>query len=469
MMLGNLQQQCSSYTYIAHRRAGKSVGGAYVFSWFINKLLREKEIIKLKADVDSRNPNMSYLAPTKRQARDIIWEYIRDEFSHYPGAKFNEAQLTVTIPRPLTGDRIKFHLYASKYHDRMRGTKQRMVFIDELQDAPVEALYRSVLPTLEDVGRKNSMLFASGTVKGRDHLHEWCDKQEQQGNVVRILPITRSHVYTPKEIEEIKAKYQEDVFLREFMCDFNAPLEGTFFNARLNILQGSPGFFTSTHDPNLPVLAAFDIGIGEALAVWAFQVTNENRVNILDFYQGHDDMALLREDMMDDGLYPDCIFIPHDGNTRQVVSAGVVRKKHVIKTAFPKSYVYEPLKRATRKEVAIQNTLNHLHLLHFPPKNARSDAHTGLRHLMEYGRERDKMTGHYKDVVDKGRGVDHAADSIMVALEGLRVRDGVVRRFPTYRCNEGNPYQQVAHPRNRVIQSTGSIFDSWRSGYGTYE
>ena len=469
MMLGNVQRFNSSYnTYIAHRRGGKSKGGAMWFDYEASKLLQEKEIFKLKGDVDSRNPNMSYLAPTKRQARDIIWEYFQEHLGRYHGAKPNEAQLTITIPRPLTGDRIKVSLYASKFHDRMRGTQQRKIFIDELQDAPVEALSRSVLPTMDSLGEENVTLFASGTVKGKDHLHDWCLDQHEQGNILRISPVTMSGTYTPEEIEELKKKYAHDVFLREYMCDFGAPLEGTFFNKRLTNLQKvNPYFFNATYDERLPIIAGFDLGIGKALAVWVIQVPSPQQINILDFYEDYVEMGDLADDMKEEGTYPDVIFMPHDGNTRQSTVRGEVKKKHVVKTAFPDCYVYEPLKKATKVETAIQNASNHLHLLHFPPKDARTSAHTGLAHLMAYGRSRDKLTGHYRDVIDKSRGVDHAADALRTVFEGLKCRNKMVRRIPTFRRNTGVVIQPTSHYHNPMLQNQGSIFNTWREEHAS--
>ena len=469
LMLGNLQNIAKRvHTYIVHRRGGKSRGITKIFRYKIGQFLQEREIYKLRGSVDSRNPNMSFLAPTKRQARDIIWDYFKDYFGNIAGAKPNEAQLTFTIPRPFTGDRIKIHLYASKFHDRMRGTEQRAIAVDEFQDSPADALDTSIMPTMDAVGRDNADLFVTGTVKGKDHLHEWCLKQLELENNIAMMPVYRSGVFTDEEIKALKREYAKDVFDREYGCDFNAPLEGTFFNAKLQILMNGPNFYTAVRAPNLPLIASFDLGVDQALSVWVFQAPGPNEIHMLDYYEDYDDLGKLAMDMAEEGNTPDCIFVPHDATHRQLSAGRAVRKVDVVKAAFPESKVYKPLVRATSIEVAIQNTSNHLHLLRFPMKGQPTDAHVGLSHLMAYGRKRDKATGLFQNKIDKSRGVDHAADSLRTCIEGLLCKMGTVRRFPTYRIMDKvaiHPHQYYSSP---MLQRRGNLLDTWRDTHGTY-
>ena len=63
--------------YVAHRRAGKTTAIVLAMAKLIDELLQEKEIFKLRKDVDSYNPRVAFSAKTQKQAREIVWNDAR--------------------------------------------------------------------------------------------------------------------------------------------------------------------------------------------------------------------------------------------------------------------------------------------------------------------------------------------------------------------------------------------------------
>ena len=82
---------------VCHRRFGKTV---FSIMEMIDRALRS----------DLKNPQFAYIAPTYGQAKRVAWEYLKDFTKNIPGAKANEAELRVDIPRPDRDDKIRFML-----------------------------------------------------------------------------------------------------------------------------------------------------------------------------------------------------------------------------------------------------------------------------------------------------------------------------------------------------------------------
>lgn len=72
---------------VCHRRFGKTV---FSIMELIDRALRCEE----------KNPQYAYIAPTYGQAKRVAWEYVKDFTAALPGAKPNEGELRVDIPRP---------------------------------------------------------------------------------------------------------------------------------------------------------------------------------------------------------------------------------------------------------------------------------------------------------------------------------------------------------------------------------
>ena len=82
---------------VLHRRFGKTV-------------LSINETIDRALRCSLKNPQYAYIAPTYGQAKRIAWEYLKEYTKDIPGAKPNEAELRVDIPRPSSKDKIRFML-----------------------------------------------------------------------------------------------------------------------------------------------------------------------------------------------------------------------------------------------------------------------------------------------------------------------------------------------------------------------
>ena len=441
---------------LAHRRAGKSKGESWSVRNDVDKFLSEDEIYNIRADVDSDNPLIVYSAPTKLQARQIIWKYFQQDLAGIPGVKFNNTRLSVTIPRPKTKDEIEVYLMASKNHDRARGLKIRKLYNDEAQDSPENAVASSFRPALKDT---NGYLVQTGTAKGCDHFYTSLCHYHDIGAHMFMYPITMTGVFTDKEIWNIKQECIGGEFEREYMLDFFAALEGVFYHNLFVQLEKETDFFTAVKEPSASNILGVDIGIGKGFAAWAVQQRYDDRkLHVQDYYSDYDNLDALKNDLEDDDNMPDVIILPHDGNTRVMQVAESKTNKDMFKEVFPRTQI-RTVKRCSPREKMkeIDRVGRHLHLLRFPEKEMPSDAHIGRRNLKEFGRKKNPTTGVFMDQVDKSRGVDHAADAMATLMVGLGVKDGDFTRKFTYKV--GNEQAKVsAKSKNLLLAGRGSVY-----------
>ncbi len=119
---------------VVHRRGGKTFG-------CIQDLLN-KAFTTERAGPPLR---FAYIAPTRDQAKDIAWGYIKTFLSPLPGVKINEADLIATLPNGAT-----IRLYSGESYERMRGLYLDGVVIDEYADIDPAAWHSVIRPCLSD-------------------------------------------------------------------------------------------------------------------------------------------------------------------------------------------------------------------------------------------------------------------------------------------------------------------------------
>lgn len=443
---------------VAHRRAGKSMGASTKANHECRHFMSEDKIYKIQGDIDSAYPKIGYVAPTKRQAREIIWDYLKDDLREFPGNHPNNSSLSITIPRPWLGDHITVNLLASKYHDRIRGTKYRVIFNDEAQDAPEKALMSSIKPALSDSFGK---LYNFGTAKGKDHFYDLLVEYHERGAPIFLFPIDKSRVYDEAQIEAMRAEYTDETWNREFLCRFRAKLEGAFYYNILESLKNEPWFYNALYDPDETVYLFADVGVNKGFSCWIAQVPEEGEVvNLLDMYDDYTNLMDLKNDLDDDGFIPDVIILPHDANRTVLQKDKTATAFSMFKDVFQTSYVPEPVKKTTNLMADIDLVSRHLNMARFPSLEARSDAHTGLRYLMDYCRKKDPLTGLFTNKIDKSSGADHCADALRNGMVGLKVKDGKInRRYNFKRNRTPEELYKLSQGRSPFFKHRRSIFD----------
>lgn len=286
---------------VAHRRAGKTVAR-------VNRLIKAAAVCQLE------RPRFGYLAPTFVQAKDIAWAYLK----HYAwpiveatGGKTNESELSITFGH--NGATIR--LYGAENADRMRGLYFDGIAIDEAQEIAPSVLTAVIFPALLD---RKGWLDISGTPKGWGNLLGAAFKQASVDPewFVQTLKASQTGILPDDELARARTAMPENEYLQEFECSFEAAITGAYFAKEL--AEAEKRITSVPHDPALQVHTAWDLGIGDSMAIWFMQAVGRE-YRVIDYYEasgfGLDHYAKVLKDR---GYLYGKHFGPHDLRVREL-------------------------------------------------------------------------------------------------------------------------------------------------------
>jgi phage terminase large subunit len=188
---------------------------------------------------------------------------------------------------------------------------------------------------------------------------------------------------------------------QEYYCSFSAAILGAYWGKILTRLEKMGRFRDLPIEPSLPVHRAWDLGKGEHMAIWFFQVY-ANQVRVVDFVQGHaigipGFAKIIREEK---NIRGGVDYVPHDA---RVVELGTEKSR--LETMIACGLSPEIIANH-RVEDRINAGRRVLPRCWFDAKNC----HKGIEALRNYRSkwEQDKMT--FLDVPEKDWST-HGADA----------------------------------------------------------
>jgi len=291
---------------VAHRRAGKSV--ACIMD-LIDAALRCKK-------PDAR---FGYLAPTYTQAKDVVWNYLK-QFTHMiPGTELRESDLSAILPN---GSRVR--LYGSDNYDRLRGIYLDGVVLDEFADMAPGAWSQVIRPALSD--RQGWATFI-GTPKGRNGFWEVFDNARRDPEWFTLeLRASKTGLIPDHELDSARRDMTPEAYAQEFECSFDAAILGSYFGKELAEAETAGRITKVAYDPILPVYTAWDLGIGDSTAIWFFQISRDG-VRVIDHYEasGHG-LPHYAAVLASRGYRYETEYLPHDAQARQLGSGRSLRE-----------------------------------------------------------------------------------------------------------------------------------------------
>lgn len=256
---------------IAHRRAGKTVAR-------INRLLRAA------LEFTQERGRFHYVAPTYGQAEDIAWAFLLQYTQPLRelGLTINKTDLSITLPH--NGALIR--LYGAENADvRMRGLHADGVSIDEAQDIPPAVYTQVIRPSLAD---RRGWLDVAGTPKGRAGLLYALKREAEEHRDdwhIDILKASDTGLLDPDELAHLQRTMPANEYAQEFECSFDAAITGAYYASDLTKLEEQNRITSVIADPALPVHVAWDLGIGDATALWFAQATPGGEIRLIDYYE----------------------------------------------------------------------------------------------------------------------------------------------------------------------------------------
>ena len=288
---------------VAHRRFGKTVG-------CINDKIKQA----ISNPRQFPPPRYSYIAPTFTQAKDVAWSYVKYYCSVIPGIKTSESELFVEFPH----NGARFKLYGADNYDRMRGTYNDDVTIDEPAQMDPRAWPEVIRPTLADFNGGATFI---GTPAGPDWFYK-VDKDETGAELPGwfrlILKASETKVVPEAELISLRSGLTEEQYAQEFECSFEAAVIGAYYGRLMAAADADKRITGVPYEPTALVYTAWDLGIRDSTAIWFAQVIGRE-VHVIDYYEasGVDLGHYVREITQRPYLYAGHI-VPHDAQAKEL-------------------------------------------------------------------------------------------------------------------------------------------------------
>lgn len=244
-----------------HRGAGKT-------AWGVAELVHEA-LSQPPIKEDPRR--FAYIAPLRVQAQDVVWDRLLSHVAPIPGVTQHKQELRVTLPNGAI-----VQLYGADNPDRMRGITLDGVVRDEMAQHPPSLFPEVLLPALNRPGRPGWDV-AVGTPKGRNtfcEVYERALKASQAGDdayFADMQPVSRTNAIPLEQLASARALMTPEEYEQEFECSFSAAIVGAYFGREMATLQANGKLASLEYDPSLPVITAWDLGVGDDTVVWVVQ------------------------------------------------------------------------------------------------------------------------------------------------------------------------------------------------------
>lgn len=293
---------------VAHRRAGKTVA-------LCNKIIRAA----LENTRSFPPPRYGYIGPSFAQTKDLVWGYFKYYTGPLPRVKVVEGDLQIILPNS-----AMINLYGgSAAYERMRGLYFDGIVADEYPLLNPSMLGSVVRPCLADY---QGWAVISGTSNGDDHFHELKKRAEKELDRWDLfsIPVNETDALDPDEVEEMRKDMTAEEFAREMMCNFDAPIEGSYYGEVMNEISLGNQITGVPYDPKSLVWTCWDLGIDDEMAIWFLQQCGRE-VHVIDYYANTGQGLEHYAGIIKDKKYAyGCHVLPHDIEAREL-GTGVSR------------------------------------------------------------------------------------------------------------------------------------------------
>lgn len=240
-----------------------------------------------------RKGNYWHMLPQAEQARKAIWDAINP---HTGIRRIDEAFPAYLRKRTRNNEMmIEFRngsiwqVVGSDNFNALVGSPPVGIVFSEwaLADPHAWAYMRPIL-------RENGgwAIFVT-TPRGKNHGYKLLEAAKRaNGWHWQVLPATQTNVFTAAELEEERLELIEEygeemgqnLFEQEYLCSFEAAILGAIYARQMRLVDQTARITAVPHDPSLEVHTAWDLGYGDATAIWFFQIARDE-LHLIDYHQ----------------------------------------------------------------------------------------------------------------------------------------------------------------------------------------
>ena len=352
---------------VCHRRFGKSVMS-------INQLIHSALSFK------GKNGRFAYLAPTYTQGKTIAWDYLKEFSQPVPGTKVNESELRVDFPN---GSRLR--IFGCDRPDALRGIYLDGVVLDEYAQMPANLFGEVVRPSLSD--RKGYAIWI-GTPQGKNAFYDLYRQADGRSEwFTAMYKASDTGILDKDELKDAQSIMTSDEYEQEYECSWQASIKGAYYAKWMNEADKEGRITSVPYDPALAVHTAWDLGVGDATAIWFFQAYGRE-LRIIDYYEASGEgLPYYAKILQERGYVYGDHFAPHDIAVRELGS-GRSRKEIALNLGIRFQVVAKQ-----SIDDGIEAVRSVLPRCYFDSEKARQ----GIDSLIHYHKEFDQKRGEFKN------------------------------------------------------------------------
>lgn len=318
-----------------HRRAGKD------------------DVALHKAAVAShmRIGNYWHMLPEYAQARKAIWNAVNphtgkrridEAFPHELRANTNDNEMFIRFKNGST-----WQVVGSDRYDSLVGTAPIGVVSSEFALADPRA-WGFLAPILNENGGWADFIT---TPRGKNHVYgllQMAKKRMREGDdtwFAEVLPVSKTGAVSQERIEDDRETYislygkdvADGLIQQEYYCSFDEPILGAYWGKDLARADQEGRVTELWPSADVPVHTAWDLGIGDATAIWFWQSVG-GEIWIVDYLETHgvsiaDNCATVQLRAQADGYRVGDAWLPHDAKVREM-GTGKTRVETVIESGL---------------------------------------------------------------------------------------------------------------------------------------
>lgn len=396
---------------VCHRRFGKTI-----------LAIRDKMDRGLACQ--HRRPQLAYIAPTYKQAKQVAWEYMKDfvrPIQQYDKkmVRINEQELRIDIDRPQYGDFVRFMLLGADNYDALRGLYLDWASLDEYAQCDPALWGEVVRPALSD--RLGGATFI-GTPKGQNHFFDifmLAKQMQAEGDdswYTALYKASDTGVIPQSELDAAKRVMTDEEYRQEYECDFTAALTGSYYGKQMNYLELNNQIMRVPWRPEVGVQTFWDMGLDDSTAIWFAQVVGKE-IHVIDYLEdnGHG-LPHYAAEILGKGYHYQRHVLPHDAAQREL-SSGKSRESSLKESGLNNTEILE------RHEVAdgIDAARNILPRCWFD----KDKTEMGRIALRNYERKWDAKKKIYSSQ-PLHNWASHSADAFRILAMGIRENYGIM-------------------------------------------
>lgn len=233
-----------------------------------------------------RPGNYWHLLPEAAQARKAIWESVNPHTGRRridevfpPDLRLSQRDDDMRIR--LINDSVWQVAGSDNYNSLVGASPAGLVFSEYALADP--GAWDYLRPILAENGGWALFLF---TPRGRNHAHDLYQLARRRRDwFAERMSVEQSLAIAPEIIEDERASgMSEDMIRQEYYCSFNAAQPGAYYSRQLADAEDAGRIGRVKWEPSLPVITAWDLGIGDSTAIWFCQIKGHD-IRLIDFYE----------------------------------------------------------------------------------------------------------------------------------------------------------------------------------------